>query len=671
MIKKKSRKTSKSKELKSIAQKKPLLFDLLNNSKYEKFFPFIPLIISLVIGFYYVYYQYSKNGFFGFPLDDPWIHLTFAKNLVEYGAYSFYKNEVITSGSTSPLYTFLAAIIFLLLKNEFILSYIIGIVSFGVLSFFSYKLAKVESTSSLFALIFSLLIAFQPKLGLISVSGMETTLFIFLLVLSFYLYRKQKFLELSFALGLTLWARPEGIILIITILLDYLAQNVFHYNEKAKLKKKDLVLFILPLSLIIIGYFIFNFVLSGFIFPNTYAAKINYYYGSNRENFLKNDVLNYFSSGEFSLIAIIFIISSIVLLIDIVKKKYNSNFVYFLFVIGFILAYYIQLPFSHRFGRYLMPIIPSYLLIVLLGLKIFLYKLHQKGKTDWSRIINIIFSVIIVFVLYKSFLLIPDNRNKLVITSRYHYDRHIKVAEWIRNNTPPDAIIATHDIGALSFYSNRKIIDMVGLVNLEVIDHLNDKNFSDFMKNYFIEKGVSYFAVFRNWFEVVNQAPVYIPINEYEYFEVFKFDPTRFHIMPREASFYNQKAMNFIKNKNYRAALELLNRSLILDPNSTRTLFLIGTIHDLLNNFKEAEKYFTKALELFPEYPEALYEIARLKYIENDVQSAKTYVSKLLEVDPASEFGLKFMITILEKDEKNFEESQKYREMLEKVNANK
>lgn len=671
MIKKKSRKTSKSKELKLIAQKKLLLFDLLNDCKYEKFFPFIPFIISLVIGFYYVYYQYFENGFFGFPLDDPWIHLTFAKNLVEYGAYSFYKNEVITSGSTSPLYTFLAAIIFLLLKNEFILSYIIGIVSFGVLSFFSYKLAKVESSSSLFALIFSLLIAFQPKLGLISVSGMETTLFIFLLVLSFYLYRKQKFLELSFALGLTLWARPEGIILIITILLDYLAQNVFHYNEKAKLKKKNLVSFILPLSLIIICYFIFNFSLSGSIFPNTYAAKINYYYGSNRENFLKNDVLNYFSSGELSLIAIIFIISSIVFFIDIINKKYNPNFVYFLFTIGFVLAYYIQLPFSHRFGRYLMPIILSYLLIALLGLKNFLYKIQKKGKTDWSRIINFTFVVIILFVLYKSFLLISDNRNKLVITSRYHYDRHIKVAEWIRKNTPPDAIIATHDIGALSFYSNRKVIDMVGLVNPEVIEHLNDRNFSEFMKKYFIEKGVSYFAVIRNWFEVVNQAPVYIPINEYEYFEVFEFDPIRFHIMSKEASFYNQRAMNFIKNKNYRAALEFLNRSLILDPNSTRTLFLIGTIHELLNNFKEAEKYFTKALELFPEYTEALYEIARLKYIENDIQSAKTYVSKLLEIDPSSEFGLKFMIIILEKDEKNFKESKKYREMLEKVNANK
>ncbi len=52
------------------------------------------------------------NGGFGFPLDDPWIHLQFARTLREYGRFSYFANEMITSGSTSPLYTLLSQPVF-------------------------------------------------------------------------------------------------------------------------------------------------------------------------------------------------------------------------------------------------------------------------------------------------------------------------------------------------------------------------------------------------------------------------------------------------------------------------------------------------------------------------------------------------------------------------------
>ena len=53
---------------------------------------------------------FQRNGTNGFPLDDPWIHLQFAKNLHAYGHYSYYKAEMVTSGSTSPLYTLILAL---------------------------------------------------------------------------------------------------------------------------------------------------------------------------------------------------------------------------------------------------------------------------------------------------------------------------------------------------------------------------------------------------------------------------------------------------------------------------------------------------------------------------------------------------------------------------------
>ena len=83
------------------------------------------IIISVALPYYYVSYAYSVNHENGFPLDDPWIHLTFARNLVEYGSFSYYKNEIVTAGSTSPLYTLMLAAGFLVTKNEMILSYVL------------------------------------------------------------------------------------------------------------------------------------------------------------------------------------------------------------------------------------------------------------------------------------------------------------------------------------------------------------------------------------------------------------------------------------------------------------------------------------------------------------------------------------------------------------------
>ena len=49
----------------------------------------------------------------GFPLDDSWIHLTYARNFAEHGEWAFRLGER-SAGSTSPLWTVLLSIGFLL-----------------------------------------------------------------------------------------------------------------------------------------------------------------------------------------------------------------------------------------------------------------------------------------------------------------------------------------------------------------------------------------------------------------------------------------------------------------------------------------------------------------------------------------------------------------------------
>ncbi len=68
-------------------------------------------IALLAVGIYLLFS--GTMGVTGYPLDDAWIHQTFARNLIEHGEWAVNPGE-ITAGSTSPLWTVLIAIGYLL-----------------------------------------------------------------------------------------------------------------------------------------------------------------------------------------------------------------------------------------------------------------------------------------------------------------------------------------------------------------------------------------------------------------------------------------------------------------------------------------------------------------------------------------------------------------------------
>jgi len=675
MSKKFQKKHAKQKEI-SKKEKPALYLSKSLNKKQNIFFVIGAVLLSIIIGMWYVIQSYSQNNSYGFTLDDPWIHLTFAKNLIEYGAYSYFKSDVITSGSTSPLYTLILALFYLIIKNEFILSYFIGISFLALTVFFTYRIVYIDFPSkTILAIAATVMIAIQPKLNLISVSGMETTMFIFFLVSTIYFYKKNNSILTGIFLGLSVWARPEGLILWIALTIDYFYKFFVASRSKndefsTPMFNKEQLAKLLAIGLGLVAlYFIFNFLLSGSLLPNSYAAKIEYYFGSNRESFLQRDVLEYFSKGELVLIGVTFCIGIIHLAVSLFQRRYNPVLIFVLFTIGLIAIYYIKLPFAHRFGRYLMPVIPMMILTSLYTFAIILEFIQQRSKSDQSFGLNLLFALFIGITIIFS---LDENFKKMDETSEvwnYHNVRHVAIANWLKNNTPKDAVIATHDIGALAFYSERKIVDMVGLVNPEVISHLNEKNFTDYMRKYFSENNVSYFASIRNWFEAVNQKPVYVPIDEFEYFEVFKFEPEKLHFHPKEVSYLNEQAVYHLQNNQPKNAVQVLSKSVLLDPKSSRTHFLLGSSYEMLRDNNSAEREFRRTLELFPESADGLYGLGKVSFNRGDFDNAKKYATNCLELNPNYAPAMQLMVIILEDIEKNptaaFPLRQKLTELLE------
>lgn len=600
----------------------------------------LPVLLSIAAAVYLIYSAYTTNGFFGFPLDDPWIHLTFAKNLIEYGSFSYFKNELVTSGSTSPIYTLLLSLFYIVSKNEFIISYIIGVMFGALLVYMMFKLSLLNFKNSAFiSLLAALLIALQPKLNLINVSGMETSMFIFLIAGSLYSYQRKRIISLGIFLGLTIWCRPDGFVLWIAITLDYILRKFYLTKSSSHLADNDITLkeFGTAFSLgvmLVLGYFLFNYFLSGSILPNTYSAKIEYYNKMSRALFLKNDVLKYFTEAEFILIWLPFLIYCIVILKSIIRKEYNTHLVFLFFIVGLIAVYYLKLPFAHRFGRYLIPVIPFYIIIAIAGVKFisdFILVKTSKGKTVLPNLVFIVYSIVTLglFINYN-----PNSKNEFTFLCKYSNDRHVAAGKWLNQNTAESAIIATHDIGAVAFYGERKIIDMAGLVTPELIAHLKENNYAAYMNEYLSRQKVDYIVTLRNWFEVVNDKPIFTPINSFEYLDIFKFNPGRTHIQPREVSEKNQAALQMIQKGILPEAISILQQSLWQDSKSSQTHFLLGAAYAGIKDYPNAEKYFKSAVELFPDFAEANFGLAKVYYEQKKFDESLIHVKKSLEMNP-------------------------------------
>ena len=68
-----------------------------------------------------------SNGALGFPLDDAWIHLNYARTLREHGTFAYFAGGPPTAGSTAPLFTLLEAAGFMITSHEKPLALLLGL----------------------------------------------------------------------------------------------------------------------------------------------------------------------------------------------------------------------------------------------------------------------------------------------------------------------------------------------------------------------------------------------------------------------------------------------------------------------------------------------------------------------------------------------------------------
>jgi tetratricopeptide (TPR) repeat protein len=284
-----------------------------------------------------------------------------------------------------------------------------------------------------------------------------------------------------------------------------------------------------------------------------------------------------------------------------------------------------------------MPVIPFMIIVSSFGFKDFFKMLggflNNKTVAIYGTIL--ILSVVTIFS-FNNYL---GNKSNYITECKYINDRQVEAAKWIASNTNENDIIATHDVGAIGFYSKRKIVDVAGLVTPELIMKISDVNYVDEMKQYLNKNGVTYLAFLREWYRVVNQNPLFTTqeISPMEIMEVFKYEANKTSILSKMSNSIIMEVQNRLGSKNpqqIQSTGQILNRSLQSDPNSSLTYFYLGIGSLMSNDMKNGETFLLKAVEIFPDFKDANIQLGIMYKRSNRYEEAKKYLEKYLSLNP-------------------------------------
>src|SRR4030042_6546386 len=122
----------------------------------------------------------------GFPLDDAWIHQTYSRNLSSLGEWSYLPGHP-SAGSTSPLWTIILAVGYLLRLQPYIWTYLAGWICLVLIGYYGrVAFSGIDPSQPYASHWVSILLIFEWHLSWAAVSGMETIFYstIVLIVIS-------------------------------------------------------------------------------------------------------------------------------------------------------------------------------------------------------------------------------------------------------------------------------------------------------------------------------------------------------------------------------------------------------------------------------------------------------------------------------------------------------
>lgn len=447
----------------------------------------------------------------GFPLDDAWIHQVYARNLAQTGEWAFSVGEH-SAGSTAPLWSGILSIGYLLKLPITAWAFLIGwllLWAVGTAGYSGFQLLCPSQKT--IAIIVGIVMIFEWHLVWAAGSGMETLLFALLALLVQLILiqfdnlggnsRRVIVLLIGVLVGISVWARPDGI----TLLGPVFFVVLFNRNLKGN-RLRSFFYLILGFGIIFAAYLLFNWTIAGTLWPNTFYAKQDEYAILQQLPIWKR-VLDQMYLPLIG-VGIILLPGFILLIYSSIKRREIGKIATWLWILGFLIMYAIRLPVIYQHGRYAIPVMPAYFLLGLVGVfSVIDLRSSRTVKRVASRTwVLLIGSVLLIFWIVGARAYALD---VAIIESEM-----VAISKWLAVNTDPEDLIAVHDIGAIGYYSDRKILDLAGLVSPEVLPIIDDE---EALAEFLDRNEASYLVTFPDWYPYLADQGEIIYVSEGEF----------------------------------------------------------------------------------------------------------------------------------------------------------
>jgi hypothetical protein len=397
----------------------------------------------------------------GIVIDDAFISFRYAANLADGKGLVFNVGERV-EGYTNFLWTVLIAVCKQVGFDMVVASKILGAVAaVGTLSIV-YLLGRrtfARERQPLFlALMPVFLFAAMPSQARYILSGMETMLFGFWLVLATYLFLYTPHSLLAGGiLGLLTMTRPEGFMYFVLSLGYGLITRQSPPHSKHSCVRTTLELMV-GFGILYVPYFLWRYGYYGYLLPNTFYVKVS---DLSWERFARGlNLLQQLVTWWQVQLPL-----SLALLVVILLRRKNPVWLLMAGMTGVTCLYFVFIggDFIVWFGpRFLIPVLPFLLLIGIEGMREV-----SEGRLlpKWFALPSqIVLSALLLLGAWYSWPARYANLGLFAAQMRGWEE----LGRWIADHTPPTATIATDAAGLIPFYSQRYAIDMFGLTDLHI-----------------------------------------------------------------------------------------------------------------------------------------------------------------------------------------------------------
>jgi hypothetical protein len=318
-------------------------------------------------------------------------------------------------------------------------------------------------------------------------------------------------------IGLAGWIRPDGITLLGPVVFTILLSS-----KSWKNKVRGLIGLFVGFLLLFLPYLGFNYLLAGTWWPNTFFAKQAEY------TVMRQAALIVRFAREAALpmigVGILLLPGFVVLITKAWKNKRWAVVAGGIWIVGYLFLYAWRLPVTYQHGRYIMPVIPVYLLFGYAGM-VGMVRLGSNNLAARVAGKAWVAAIAVVTLAFWVQGVLAFGRDVAVIESEM-----VEIAHWIAANTTKDDLIAAHDIGALGFYGERDLVDLAGLVSPEVIPFIRDE---EKLAAFLIDQQARYLVTFPSWYPnlvqtadmVFQTQALYSPAQGGENMAVYEWTP--------------------------------------------------------------------------------------------------------------------------------------------------